>query len=91
MDSSIHVELLAPRFQFGQPEPNRAAHHSVMGDLLSLNISIHERRAYAEELGCSLHVDWSVIFNLGFSMHWRPSISDVPIHTDVRDGGDLPA
>ena len=38
------LELLAPNVQFRQPEPNRAPHHSKMGNLLPLNISIDQRR-----------------------------------------------
>ena len=42
------MKPLAPLGQLRQAEPNRAAHHAVMGNLLSLDVSIHERGADAE-------------------------------------------
>ena len=47
IDSSIHMKLLAPLDQFRQSEADRAAHHAVMGNLLSLHASIHQRGAAA--------------------------------------------
>src|SRR5207245_5508124 len=55
-DSSIDVELLPPLRQFGNPEPDRAAHHPVMGNLLSLDVSIYQRRTDSKEPGGSFHV-----------------------------------
>ena len=39
------MKLLAPLDQFRQSEADRAAHHAVMGNLLSLHVSIHQRGA----------------------------------------------
>lgn len=33
IDPSIHVKLLAPPIEFRKPEPDRAPHHSEMGNL----------------------------------------------------------
>ena len=48
------MKLLAPLDQFRQSEADRAAHHAVMGNLLSLDVSIHQRGADAQETGCGL-------------------------------------
>jgi hypothetical protein len=40
---SIYKELLPPSFEFRDAEPNCAAHHSEMGNLLSLDVSIYQR------------------------------------------------
>src|SRR5215831_7594710 len=56
IDSSIHKELAPPLLQFREAEPNRAAHHSEMGNLLSLDVSIHERRADSKKSSGHLHV-----------------------------------
>src|SRR6516225_1231567 len=56
IDSSIHKELAPPLFKFSQAEPNRAAHHSEMANLLSLDVSIHERRADSKKPSSRLHV-----------------------------------
>lgn len=45
------MKLKAPLIQFRQPEPNSTPHHSKMGNLLPLNISINQRSANPEELG----------------------------------------
>ena len=50
------MELLPPLRQFGESEPDRAAHYSVMGNLLSLDISIYQRGTDAKKPGCSFDV-----------------------------------
>jgi hypothetical protein len=57
--SSIHVKLLAPRIQFCYPEPDRAAHHSKMGNLLPLDISTNEGRADPKKLRRGIDIDRS--------------------------------
>jgi hypothetical protein len=42
-------ELSPPLFEFRQAEPNRPAHHSETGNLLSLNVSIHQRGTDAKK------------------------------------------
>ena len=51
IDSSIHMKLLAPLGQLRQSEADRAAHHAVMGNLLSLEVSIYQRGADAQVAG----------------------------------------
>ena len=48
------MKLLVSLDQFRQSETDRAAHHAVMGNLLSLDVSIHQRRADAQETGGGL-------------------------------------
>ena len=50
------MKLLAPLDQFRQLEADQAAHHAVMGNLLSLHVSIHQRGADPQEPGCGLAV-----------------------------------
>ncbi len=47
IDSSIHMKLLTPLDQFRYSEADRAVHHAVTGNLLSLHASIHHRGATA--------------------------------------------
>ena len=54
------MKLLAPPIQFRKPEPDRAPHHSEMGNLLPLNISIDKGRTDAKERRRSLDVDRSL-------------------------------
>src|SRR5580704_3998164 len=56
IDSSINVELLAPPRQLRKSEPDRAAHHPEMGNLLPLDVSIHQRRADTKKPGSGPHV-----------------------------------
>ena len=50
------MKLLTPLGQLRQSEADRAAHHAVMGNLLSLDVSIPQRGADAQELGGGLTV-----------------------------------
>ena len=63
------MELLPPFGQFGQSEPNRAAHHPVMGNLPSLNIRINQGSTNTEKTRSSLDVDgaleWVACVRLG--------------------------
>jgi hypothetical protein len=50
------MELLAPLDQLRKSESDRAAHHSEMGNLPSLDVSIHQRRADAKKSRSSLDI-----------------------------------
>jgi hypothetical protein len=39
-----NIVVAPPLFKFGEAESDRAAHYSEMGNLLSLNVSVHSRR-----------------------------------------------
>ena len=49
------MKLLAPLGRLRQSEADRAAHHAVMGNLLSLHVSIHQLEAEAQETGGDGH------------------------------------
>jgi hypothetical protein len=58
IDSSIDEEFSPPLFQFRKTESNAAAHHSEMGNLLSLDVSIHQRRTDTKKSRGGLEIDW---------------------------------
>jgi RNA polymerase sigma factor (sigma-70 family) len=58
IDSSIDEEVLPPLFEFGNAEPDCAAHHSEMGNLLSLDVRIHQRRTDTKKPRGGLDIDW---------------------------------
>ena len=50
------MKLLTPLGQLRESEADRAAHHAVMGNLPSLDVSIHQRGADTQEAGGGLRV-----------------------------------
>ena len=69
----MYMKLLAPRGQLREPEPDRAAHHAEMGNLLSLNVRVHERRADTQELSGGFDVDgvFEILCYPGLSVRWN--------------------
>jgi hypothetical protein len=56
IDSSIHKEFSPPLFKFGMLNRMARPHHSEMGNLLSLDVGIHQRRTDTKKTGSGPHI-----------------------------------